>query len=50
MQDSELESVLSRVEDAVLLLQGNSYMLVEKAALLHARRRRLAPSARVGVL
>ena len=42
-----LEQVLSRVEDAVLMLQGTSYMLAEKGPLLHARRRRLPPSARV---
>ncbi len=47
MQGSSLEQVLSRVEDAVLMLQGTSYMLAEKGALLHARRRRLPPSARV---
>ncbi len=47
VQGSSLEQVLSRVEDAVLMLQGTSYMLAEKGALLHARRRRLPPSARV---
>ncbi len=47
MQGSSLEQVLSRVEDAVLMLQGTSYMLAEKGPLLHARRRRLPPSARV---
>ena len=48
VQGSSLEQVLSRVEDAVLMLQGTSYMLAEKGPLLHARRRRLPPSARVG--
>ncbi|DBA85128.1 TPA: hypothetical protein ACH3X2_005848 [Trebouxia sp. C0005] len=47
MQGSSLEQVLSRVEDAVLMLQGTTYMLAEKGALLHARGRRLPPSARV---
>ncbi len=47
VQGSSLEQVLSRVEDAVLMLQGTSYMLAEKGPLLHARRRRLPPSARV---
>ena len=47
VQGSSLEQVLSRVEDAVLMLQGTSYMLAEKGSLLHARRRRLPPSARV---
>lgn len=48
VQGSSLEQVLSRVEDAVLMLQGTTYMLAEKGALLHARGRRLPPSARVG--
>ncbi|KAL3160912.1 hypothetical protein ABBQ38_009304 [Trebouxia sp. C0009 RCD-2024] len=48
-QNIELETVLSRVEDAVLLLQGNPYMLAEGGALLQARRRRSPPSARVCV-
>ncbi|KAL0042160.1 hypothetical protein WJX77_004929 [Trebouxia sp. C0004] len=47
MQGSSLEQVLRRVEDAVLMLQGTSYMLADKGALLHARRCRLPPSARV---
>lgn len=49
MQNAELETVLRRVEDAVLLLQGNPYMLAEQGALLQARRRRSPPSARVCV-
>lgn len=49
LQNIELETVLSRVEDAVLLLQGNPYMLAEGGALLQARRRRSPPSARVCV-
>ena len=48
VQGSDLEQVLSRFEDAVLLLQGRPYMLAEKGDILQARRRRLPPSARVG--
>ena len=47
LQNIEVETILSRVEDAVLLLQGNPYMLAEEGALLQARRRRSPPSARV---
>ena len=47
MQDSTIEQVLSRVEDAVLILQGTPYLLAETGGLLHARRHRLPPSARV---
>ena len=47
LQSFELEAVLSQVEDAVLLLQGNPYLLAEKGPLLQARRRRSPPSARV---
>lgn len=47
LQSSDLEIVLSRVEDAVLLLQGNPYLLAEKGLLLQARRRRSPPTARV---
>ena len=47
MQDSSIEQVLSRVEDAVLILQGTPYLLAETGSLLHARRHRLPPSARV---
>lgn len=47
LQDLSLEQVLSRVEDAILMLQGSPYMLAEKGVLLQARRRRLPTSVRV---
>ena len=47
MQESEMEQQLSRLEDAVLMLQGCPYMLAARGPLLHACRQRAAPQARV---
>ena len=47
VQECEIEQQVSRLEDAVLMLQGCPYMLAAKGPLLHACRHRSAPQARV---
>ena len=47
LQESEIEQQLSRVEDAVLMLQGCPYLLAPRGPLLLSCRQRAAPQARV---